>query len=754
MISRRNLSLLINRKTVTAVVALGALLIVAAIVVFFLYVRSRSTPKPESTPPQSLAELAEQYPALAPILTDPELDSVYKEFLVAYEEGGIDAARELAQRRDMLTPQGDVAIALILDTEDHAALKAQLEAAGVTIASAYRDRVNVAVPLALIEAQLQTEAPGAVFDQLTELEHVIGVELPEPRLQDGSTVAGEGVTVIGADLWHQAGVTGAGLRVGVLDLGFANYGDLLGVELPDDVAIATFGWYDADEVHGTACAEIIHEVAPEAELFFAWYDGSDAAMGEAVDWLLEQGVDIISHSASGLVGPRDGSEWDAQLVDDLAAQGILWINSSGNEGLSHYRGLFTDKDGDSLHEFAPDEEMLALYNDGYINVALSWEDSWQQPTQDYELFLCDAAGNELASSQDTQSGEAGQEPVEWISYDTGGDTVYAAVTAYEIDQAVTLDIFVNGAEVAYPSQDYSVCPPADAVGSLTVGAANWQDDSLAEYSSQGPTTDGRLKPEISAPTGVSGSTYGTEEFHGTSSSCPHVAGAAALIWQANPEFTRQEVADFLLAHALDRGPTGPDTGHGYGRLQLPSPSETNPAPRPTATPAPEPDPGPTATPAPLPTPTPVVYTTPEPVPITGAGTGLLALTGLGLAAGGLCCVGGGLLFVGGVGVIVLRRRARKAEPPPEREPYIPPPPPPATAVPRVAPSRPAPAPPAPQPARCTSCGEELRPGARFCPNCGLRLTQDRHPTHCRHCGAELREGARFCPRCGQKEDHP
>ena len=170
MISRRNLSLLINRKTVTAVVVLGALLIVAAVVVFFFYARSRSTPKLEITPPQSLAELAEQYPALAPILTDPELDSVYKEFLIAYEEGGMDAARELAQQRDMLTPQGDVAVTLILDTEDHAALKAQLAAAGVTVASAYRDRVNVAVPLALIEAQLQTEAPGAIFDQLTELD--------------------------------------------------------------------------------------------------------------------------------------------------------------------------------------------------------------------------------------------------------------------------------------------------------------------------------------------------------------------------------------------------------------------------------------------------------------------------------------------------------------------------------------------------------------------------------------------------------
>ncbi len=744
MISKRNLNLLLNSTTVIILLVLGALLVVAAGAVFFFYVRDTSPPPPEITPPQSLTELADQYPALASILTDPELDSVYKEFLVAYEEGGHDAALELARQRDMLTPEGDVAITLILDTDDHTTLVTQLEAVGAVVVSAYQDRVNVAVPIVLIEAELQTDEPGAIFDQLTELEHVIGVQLPEQRSHDGSTIPGEGVAVIGSNAWHDAGITGAGLRVGVLDLGFANYEDLLGVELPDDVPLATFGWYDDDEIHGTACAEIIHEVAPDAELFFAWYDGSDAAMGEAVDWLLSHNVNIISHSASSIVGPRDGSEWDAQLVDDLAAQGILWVNSSGNSALSHYRAVFTDEDGDDLHEFAAGEESLALYNYGYVDVALTWDDDWERAGQDYELFLYDSAGNELASSQEAQSGEVGQEPVEWISYDTDGDTVYAVVTAYDVDQAVTLDIFVNGADVAYPSPGYSVCPPGDAVGSLTVGAANWQDDSLAEYSSQGPTTDGRLKPEVSAPTGVSGATYGAEEFTGTSSSCPHVAGAAALVWQANPQFTRQEVVDFILSNAIDLAPSGPDTGYGYGRLQLPPPSASSPPPRPT----PVPESGTEPTPAPLPTPTQVTYATPEPLPpVSGAGAGLLAITGLGLVAGGLCCAGGGLLLVGLVGVIVLRRRAKRARstPPPSPPRPRPPAPSPPTSSPTDIPPRPRVP---PQMMRCPSCAVHVRPGARFCPECGYSFVQEQQPHRCQHCGNELREGARFCPRCG------
>ncbi len=742
MISKEKLQLLLNSTTLVVLLVLGAVLVVAAGAVFVFYVRETPTPPPpEIVPPQSLVEVAEQYPALAEILADPELDSVYKEFLVAYEEGGRDAALELARERDMLTPDGDVAITLILDTQDNTALISQLEASGVTIASAYQDRINIGVPIVLIESQLQTEEPGAIFEQLTELEHVIGVQLPEQRIHDGSTIPGEGVAVTGANTWHQAGVTGAGLRIGVLDLGFANYQDLLGVELPDNVPMETFGWYDGEEVHGTACAEIVHEVAPDAELFFAWYDGSDAAMGEAVDWLLGHGVNIISHSASGIVGPRDGSEWDARLVDDLSAQGILWVNSSGNEALSHYRAVFTDQDGNGMHEFAPGEESLALYNNGYVDVALTWDDDWSQAGQDYELFLYDMAGNELASSQNSQGGNSGDEPVEWISYETGGDIVYAVVTAYEADQAVTFDIFVNGADVARPSPDYSVCPPGDAVGSLTVGAANWQDDSLADYSSQGPTTDGRLKPEISAPTGVSGATYGATEFHGTSSSCPHVAGAAALVWQANPDFGRQEVVDFLLNSAVDVGPAGPDTGHGYGRLQLPPPSASNPAPRATVTPIPESGTEPVATTVPLPTPTQVVYATPEPPPPStrAGGVGLLALTGMGLLAGGLCCAGGGLLLVGGIGMIVLRRRAKRAKEAaakaPRPRPSAPPPPPQSPTL--------------PQPARCPSCGADKRPGAHFCPECGRSFTPDRQSRRCPQCNAELRAGARFCSQCGK-----
>ena len=213
-------------------------------------------------PPDSLEDLAAEYPELAQLLGDPELGSVYKEFLVAYQEGGVEAASELAQARGLLTPDGEhLRVTLVLDIDDPAPLAAQLEGVGVEVVTAYKDRINIAVPVALIEQAFESEETGEVFRRLTELEHVIAVRLPDQAGSNQQDKLGEGVGIIGADAWHDAGYRGEGIRVGVLDLGFAGHEDLLGDELPERVAIETFGWFDDEEVHGTACAEIVHEVA-------------------------------------------------------------------------------------------------------------------------------------------------------------------------------------------------------------------------------------------------------------------------------------------------------------------------------------------------------------------------------------------------------------------------------------------------------------------------------------------------------------
>ena len=53
---------------------------------------------------------------------------------------------------------------------------------------------------------------------------------------------------------------------------------------------------------------------------------------------------------------------------------------------------------------------------------------------------------------------------------------------------------------------------------------------------------------------------------------------------------------------------------------------------------------------------------------------------------------------------------------------------------------------------CTKCGAQLKPDAKFCPECGTPVKEEKAPTNCRKCGAPLNPGAKFCEKCGTAVD--
>jgi hypothetical protein len=114
--------------------------------------------------------------------------------------------------------------------------------------------------------------------------------------------------------------------------------------------------------------------------------------------------------------------------------------------------------------------------------------------------------------------------------------------------------------------------PASAHGAFTVGAVNqavWQNPNPAirGYSSQGPSTDGRQKPDLVAPDGTASLTYGVSS--GTSFSAPTTAAAAALLMQQIPTLNATALGVTLGDGAIDVGSPGPDPVYGAGKLQLP-----------------------------------------------------------------------------------------------------------------------------------------------------------------------------------------
>ncbi len=106
--------------------------------------------------------------------------------------------------------------------------------------------------------------------------------------------------------------------------------------------------------------------------------------------------------------------------------------------------------------------------------------------------------------------------------------------------------------------------PADSKESITVGAIK-VDSTKANFSSFGPTADGRIKPDVSAM-GVSVAvqhTNGTiQTGSGTSFSTPVVTGAAACLWQALPDKSASEIRTLIIEQAHQS--QSPDNNIGYG----------------------------------------------------------------------------------------------------------------------------------------------------------------------------------------------
>ncbi|MFC2027134.1 thrombospondin type 3 repeat-containing protein [Chloroflexota bacterium] len=409
--------------------------------------------------------------------------------------------------------------------------------------------------------------------QLISLANDPGIQLVRLPQQPMMSVVSEGADVIGATSWHTAGKTGEGVKVAILDWGFTGYAGLLGTELPGSVTTQSFfagSDIEGDTDHGTACAEIIHDVAPDADIYLVNF-GTSVEMGNAVDWLINQGVDIISCSGGYPTGgPGDGTGPICEIVDSARADGILWVQAIGNSYQNHWQGNFVDTDGDDLLEFSGTDEFntISVNVGDPIVAALKWNDAWGYSYNDWDLLLFDNNNNLVALSAVTQNGD--DDPWEALIYQATYTGEYGiAIGNYNAGLAVNFHLYSYFHPMEYTTAASSYAVPADSPNAISVGAVYYgTPNSLEDFSAQGPTEDGRVKPDLVAPDGVSTSTYGVEDFFGTSASAPHAAGAAALVKELHSSYTPADIQAFLEGSAVDLGATGKDNLYGAGCLNL------------------------------------------------------------------------------------------------------------------------------------------------------------------------------------------
>lgn len=161
-----------------------------------------------------------------------------------------------------------------------------------------------------------------------------------------------------------------------------------------------------------------------------------------------------------------------------------------------------------------------------------------------------------------------------ISFSVGGESPTESTSLLDeacdkmVDQGVVMCVAAGNSGPA----SSSIVIPGDAEKVITAGATD-KAGMIFDRSSRGPVSSGEIKPDIvtigvNVVSALAGSKDGYSSMSGTSMAVPQIAGASALILQAQPHFQPSDIKRILLKTADDLGDPGPDNVYGYGALNL------------------------------------------------------------------------------------------------------------------------------------------------------------------------------------------
>lgn len=459
-------------------------------------------------------------------------------------------------------------------------IRNQIAVLGGKYETSYKNLVQARMPLTAIETLAYSDLVKFVRLPLHPAPQWMNTKTGTNSL---ATIS-EGVAKTGADIWQALSpyrTTGQRIKIAILDRGFADYAGLLGSELPPNVTVRSFradGDIEADDWSGTASAEVIHDMAPNADLLLVNYY-TDVESHNATQWIIEQGVKIISCSHYWWnAGDGKGTGPLCEDVKLAASNGITWLAVAGNAALSHWEGIYSDNNGNYWHNFSGADEILDFWVPSYTTVSalLNWDDwgtwdgvNYSGSNQDYDLFLYiwfNNRWNFVDSSTMWQHGSAW--PTESIIgwYATVPAYWGVAISRFSTTRNCKLELFTwgNSGAIEYDVSSGSLGIPADSQYAIAIGATDWATDAYLSYSSRGPTHDGRSKPDFTAPSGVSTFTYGALSFAGTEPGPPHFAGAFGLI-QDKTRYTLDQIKNMLENRAIN---LGDPNRFGKGRLSL------------------------------------------------------------------------------------------------------------------------------------------------------------------------------------------
>ncbi|MFC1600773.1 S8 family serine peptidase, partial [Candidatus Sumerlaeota bacterium] len=452
---------------------------------------------------------------------------------------------------------------------------------------------------------IQANMPISQIQKLAAEADVVFIREAIPPMLN-KTNTSEGDVAHTADLARTAfSVNGAGVKVGVLSdsasaarlTALQASGDLPGVTV---VASAT----GTDE--GAAMLEIVHDLAPGAQLYFATAIGGEATFATNIQALATAGCDVIVDDIGYLTEPVFQDGIVAQAVDTVAASGVAYFSSAGNSGNLNdgtsgvWEGDFSSTaapgaiGSGNAHDFGGGLNYVTITGDSPSYFTLQWSDPSGGSSNDYDLYLMNSALTTVYdSSTIVQSGT--QDPLEYINSGPYNDVGNKLVIIKKTGEAARylhlntnrgrLSAGTAGQTSAHSCANGSFGVAAvDATTAHGAGGVFNASETIETFSSDGPrrvffngagtaytpgnflATGGQLrqKPDLTAADGVACATPGFNPFYGTSAAAPHAAAIAALLISQGSATTPAGIRQAFANSSLDIEAAGVDRDSGVG----------------------------------------------------------------------------------------------------------------------------------------------------------------------------------------------